>query len=105
MNTSERTAGMLKEQLAFAAREVGDAWDEAALAIERFKLGFISLITTGDADKVLSEFDKTVKSIKDSVMNAILDEGDAGTTPFEGFMKQFEVDFEESTTRYQKSRI
>jgi len=40
-NTSAMTANILKEQLAFAARAVGDAWDEAAIGVERFKLSLL----------------------------------------------------------------
>jgi len=95
--TSQMTANILKEQLAFSARAVGEAWNEASLSFDRFKLSII-----GGADAVAT-FDKRIREIKKHAIEGILTLGEEPkTTPFEGFMEQFKEGFKDPLPDIQK---
>jgi len=72
-NTSQMLADILEQQISYAARTVGEAWDEMAISIDRAKLAFITFFT-GDMERQLELFDARMKNIKQSYYDMILSE-------------------------------
>jgi len=77
INTAQRQAEILTQQLEYAERKVGEAWSGFELWWRKTKVWWGTFLSGGDADASVRRVEDTFQRIKDSYINQVME-------PFEG---------------------